>query len=58
MPADNRNKSYLSSIADNLSGMVGAYRDFKQSNSDSYRESVVDRYNSAIGNMNRVELPA
>ena len=58
MPADNSNKSYLSSIADNLSGMVGAYRDFKQSNSDSYRESVVDRYNSAIGNMNRVELPA
>ena len=58
MPADNSNKSYLSSIADNLSGMVGAYRDFKQSNSDGYREQVVDRYNSAIGNMNRVELPA
>lgn len=58
MPADNSNKSYLSSIADNLSGMVGAYRDFKQSNSDGYREQAVDRYNSAIGNMNRVELPA
>ncbi|WP_427791570.1 DUF3829 domain-containing protein [Brevundimonas diminuta] len=58
LPSDNSNKSYLSSIADNLSGMVGAYRDFKQSNSESYRESVIDRYNSAIGNMNRVELPA
>ncbi len=58
LPADNSNKSYLSSIADNLTGMVGAYRDLKQSNSDSYRERVVDRYNSAIGNMNRVELPA
>lgn len=58
LPAENSNKSYLSSIADNLTGMVGAYRDLKQSNSDSYRERVVDRYNSAIGNMNRVELPA
>ena len=58
LPSDNSNKSNLGSIADSLSGMVGAYRDFKQTNADGYREQVVDRYNSAIGNMNRVEMPA
>lgn len=58
MPSDNRNKSTLNSIADNLSGMIGEYRDFKQTGADGYREQVVDSYNSAIGNMNRVELPA
>lgn len=58
MPSDSRNRSTLNSIADNLSGMIGEYRDFKQTGADGYREQVVDSYNSAIGNMNRVELPA
>jgi hypothetical protein len=58
LPADNPNKSTLNSIADDLTGMIGYYRDFKQSPAEIYQSQVVARYNSAVGSLNDVELPA
>lgn len=57
LAADNANKSEFSSIAGRLDSMIGSWRDYKQSKSDYERESIVDDYNSAIGTMNRVEMP-
>jgi len=58
LPEDNGNKSEFGQIAGYLEGMIGDYRDYKQSDSDSDREDVVDRYNDAVGQMDDVELPA
>jgi len=58
LPEDNGNKSEFDQIAGYLEGMIGDYRDYKQSDSDSDREDVVDKYNDAVGQMDDVEHPA
>lgn len=58
LSADDANKTEFSQIATYLEGMIGYYRDWKQSGSDSHREYVVDRYNDAVGQMDDVEHPA
>ncbi len=57
LAADNDNKSEFGSIAGYLDSMIGSWRDYKQSKSDYERESIVDDYNRAIGEMNDVEMP-
>ena len=57
LAADNANKSEFGSIAGRLDSMIGSWRDYKQSKSDYERESIVDDYNRAIGDMNDVEMP-
>ena len=58
LPEDNGNKIEFSRIAGNLEGMIGNYRDYKQSDSDSDREDIVESYNDAVGQMDDVEHPA
>jgi hypothetical protein len=58
LPEDDANKTEFSQITTYLEGMIGYYRDWKQSDSESHREYVVDRYNDAVGQMDDVEHPA
>lgn len=58
LAADDGNKTEFNLIADYLESMIGNYRDYKQSDSDSDREDVVDSYNRAVGQMGDVEHPA
>ncbi|MDQ8028153.1 MAG: DUF3829 domain-containing protein [Brevundimonas sp.] len=58
LAADDGNKTEFKLIADYLESMIGDYRDYKQSDSDSDREDVVDNYNRAVGQMGDVEHPA
>ena len=58
LAADDGNKLEFKMIADYLDGMIGYYRDYKADGDDSDRERVVDRYNSAVGQMDDIEHPA
>jgi exonuclease VII small subunit len=58
LASDAENKVEFTLIAGYLDSMIGSWRDYKQDGSDSERESIVDRYNSAIEQMNDVEYPA
>lgn len=58
MKSDDANKSEFSQILTYVTAMVGYWRDYKQSGSDNYREYIVDRYNSAVDQVNDLELPA
>jgi hypothetical protein len=58
MAEDNANKTEFGQIATYLEGMIGYYRDYKQSGSESQRHSVVERYNDAVGEMDDIEHPA
>lgn len=58
LAADDGNRTEYKLISDYLTGMVGAWRDYKQDPDDSDRERVVDQYNRAVGQMNDVEFPA
>ena len=52
------NKVEYDLISGYIDSMIGDYRDLKQKDSDSDRESIVDNYNRAVGQMNDVELPS
>lgn len=57
MASDADNKVEFSLIAGYLNSMIGSWRDYKQDNSNSRLESIVSSYNSAIEQMNDVEMP-
>jgi len=57
LAADATNKSDINSLVGYLESLIGNWRDYKQSNSNSDLESVVDYYNRAIGEMDDIEMP-
>lgn len=50
-------KTHFSMIANNGSEMVGAWRDYKASKSDSDRQRVITGYNSAVSTASLVAMP-
>lgn len=57
MEATNPNKVEFGSITSNLERLIGHWRDFKQEGREFYIERIVSNYNSAINNMDDVEMP-
>ena len=52
------NKSHYDMTLDALTDVVGAFRNLKQSPSDSNKEAVLRAYNESVTAMNRADLPA
>ena len=50
--AETDNKVEYDLISGDIDSMIGDYRDLKQENSDSDRESIADNYNRAVSQMN------
>lgn len=58
MASGAENKVEFDLISGYLGRMVGAWRDYKQDQDDSDRETIVDQYNDAVEQMNDIEFPA
>lgn len=52
------NKVEFDLISGYLGRMIGSWRDYKQDQDDSDRETIVDQYNDAVEQMNDIEFPA
>ena len=58
MSDSDMSKMHYSMTTDALTSLVGSYRDFKQSPSDSNKDALLRNYNQSVEASNRVELPA
>lgn len=58
MASGAENKVEFDLISGYLGRMVGSWRDYKQDQDDSDRETIVDQYNDAVEQMNDIEFPA